>query len=40
MALAGQPRNHENGAAAKAIFTPVRRISIPRTPVNRARAKA
>jgi aryl-alcohol dehydrogenase-like predicted oxidoreductase len=25
MALAGQPRNHENGAAAKAIFTPVSR---------------
>jgi hypothetical protein len=23
MALAGPPRNHENGAAAKAIFTPV-----------------
>ena len=24
MALAGPPRNHENGAAATAIFTPVR----------------
>ena len=39
MALAGPPRNHENGAAAKAIFTPVRRISIPRTSVNRGEKK-
>jgi|SRR5215212_3841863 len=28
MALAGPPRNHENGAAAKAIFTPVLRGKI------------
>src|SRR5215218_6677988 len=31
MALAGPPRNHENGAAAKAIFTPVPRRFILRT---------
>jgi hypothetical protein len=31
MALGGPPRSHENGAAAKAIFTPVRGIGILRT---------
>jgi hypothetical protein len=31
MALAGPPRSHENGAAAKAIFTPVPRREILRT---------
>jgi hypothetical protein len=31
MALAGPPRNHENGAAAEAIFTPVPSRSILRT---------
>src|SRR5687767_10847925 len=33
MALAGPPRNHEIGAAAKAIFTPVRRMRPRRIPL-------